>query len=157
MVELRDSLKAFLELASFQELSTEVCREINSSLFPNYPPVMFESLVKRVAAANVSTDQLKATLVSNQLQFVAYVKRVFFATNFERIEEEFPPGYNPSDDDFSKLKKVLGVSKDFLLRYLVDFHIISEKPDFLERYLIATGTPQAKKQAEKMKLLFQSA
>jgi hypothetical protein len=154
MVSDVELLKEFIESETLKAASEEVCKSIGTAIYPRYSEQMFESLLVSFNEAHISVEQLKYLFNLQREKFLRYVKRVYLSTNFEKTDEEFPPGYDPTDDDFSKLVKVLGVSKDFLIRYLIDFSILDTKQDDFERFLKATRTPNAKKQSAKLRKIF---
>lgn len=153
----RESLRSFVESKALAALSEEMCRVTGSNLFPGYPDVIFESLVKRLDAANISVDDLEAVVSQDRDPFFRYAKRAILAANLEDIDQEFPPGYDPEPDDFSKLKKNLGVSKDFLVRHMTDYLVLSKNQSRLEDYLVTTKTPNARKQAERLRALYRGS
>jgi hypothetical protein len=151
MIADRPTLRALVDSEALTALSVRICARTGSTLFPSHPEPAFDSPVRRVDAAGFDVDELRAALSAERKPFPRFVLVAMGSTGLEKLDEEYPPGYGPSQDDRSAFIRSRGLSKDLLLCHLADYLVLTRRSEHLKADLEQLRTPRASKQANKLK------
>lgn len=149
-------LKDLISSEPFGAVSDEVCKRTNSTLFPTYNEVLFEATRNRYEKSGIPIEELYDLLVQKREQFVKYSCALVLDSRGAEIEQEYHPSEEPGEEERWAVVKEFGLARDFIVRHLIVYWFLVKNPSELEGYLKSTRTPNAKKQAKKLKQLLEA-
>jgi hypothetical protein len=142
-----DEIESFLELPDPSKARDEICTKAHLSIFPTYNEAIAATVARQLEASGATLPLLLKHLVDHYDGFIRYATSAIRASAGASMEQDYPPGYGKEEP--WEVKEVLGLSKDFLLRQLIDHWVLKTRPELAEIYLKSCRVPSAKKEAKR--------
>ena len=116
-----------------------------------FPDVLYSHDAKKIEAANVSLESITDCL-KNDFDFAkTFIVTKFRAVENEEPDDEHPPNEPPGEDEKAKLIQKLPPYKNFLIFHIVEYLILRDKPEALQKYLKQIRIPHAEKYAKQLR------
>ena len=110
-----DQAKALLASRELAEVEVPVAEAIGLSILPAEFATPYQNQLNR---AEISSDQAVKLLTENRDELKAFYLGIQEATKDDDPDGEFPPGYDPDDEESSDEEVVLGIGSGFGLTQL---------------------------------------
>lgn len=141
---------------AYENAVKTIVRKTGISIFPNYPEVLYSLDYKNIETAGLSSAMLAELLENDFEQVMEFsIKKLEKFDNVE-IEQEYPPGEEPEEDEMDSKGVSKGYSKGFLILNLIEFYFLKKDPDGLIAYLKRSRIPKAEKYRSELSKIFDS-
>jgi hypothetical protein len=149
-----ERIKKFIESELYNDLIKQIKEVSKIEVQSNCPEMLFSFDKENLDFAKISVDDLESLLNSDKEKIIEYVKiKLIKYLNIE-MEQEYPEGYEPDEDDKPVVLKVSPFYKNFLNIYLIEYYLLKNRPTELEAYFKLTRIPGAKKYAKELKEIY---
>ncbi|WEF32429.1 hypothetical protein [Pseudoduganella chitinolytica] len=87
----------------------------------------------------------------SQPQLAEFVKLKWYGSLTDSLDGEFPKNEKPGDDEKVAVVEELPLYRNFLLPYLVEWSLLSERPGDVAAYIRCVRMPHAAKYEKRIK------
>lgn len=144
--------KQIISSSQYQNLIDTIQKRIRLKILNEYRDTVATRDEQKMKLANLSSDEALKLLEDDKSIFSGFVLLKLQKFENAKIDEEYPEGEEPEQEDDNET--VLGYSKSFLLLYLIEYFLLKTNPSELEPYLKATRIPNAKKYEKELKEIY---
>lgn len=136
----------FIDSEEYNKLIESVLDKVVIDINNDVPEVLLNYDKGRIDKANITTDTLISFLRSEQSERLSnFITEVLLRDSSNDIDEEYPKGQEPEDYDKPVLKSTLPYYKSFAITMLLEYYILKNNPNALEKFIKSIRIPDAKK------------
>jgi hypothetical protein len=151
-----EEFSAFFMSDAYQELLIESCSQLNVPLSVDFPEILYQYDVKKLDYSQLTIPELGNTVQTSRAALLRFIK-LKFCEDPDDLDGEFPENEMPGEADRSTLVEKLGVYRNFLLTYIIEFTILSARPETITQYLKCVRIPKAVAYAKSLKKWYNEA
>ena len=144
--------KQIIDSNPYRNLVDNIQKRTRLKVLSEYRDAVASRDEQKMKLANLSKEEAMKLLEMDKEIFNEFVLCKMQKFQNAKIDEEFPNGEEPEQEDENET--ILGYSKNFLLLYLIEYFLLKTNPSGLEPYLKATRIPNAKKYEKELKEIY---
>ena len=129
-------------------------KKVRINVLSEYSEVVENRDMQKMQVAQMTNSDAFNILRNEYSLFEKFVLSKIVKFENVKTVEDFPKGEEVEEEDNNET--VLGYSFGFLLIYLIEYFLLSRKPEALEAYLKAIRIPQAAKYSKDLQKIFKS-
>jgi hypothetical protein len=149
-----ERIKEFIESELYNDLINQIKVVAKVEVQSSYPEMILSFDKENLDFAKISVDDLELLLSSDKEKIIEYVKVKLVKYLNVEMEQEYPKGEEPDEDDKDVILKISPFYKNFLNIYLIEYYLLKNRPTELEAYFKATRIPGAKKYEKELKEIY---
>lgn len=144
-----EKIEKIINSKAYTKVLEIVAKTKKLNILSDYYSTLLKIAEKNLNKSKLSIDDLNEVLTLDQC-FVYYVLKKIEIIDGRVIEEEYPDGQEPDEDEKTVTTAVLGKSVTFIFDNMIEYYFIKNNPIELERYLKDIGIPNSKKYAKEI-------
>lgn len=149
-------MKEFIESNNYQNAISDIQKIAKISIYPIYPASLIELDKQKLEKSGATLADIEALLVEHFELVVKYSLEKLKKYDNLKIEQEYPSGEEPGEDDEDSDEISQGYSKGFLLINLIEIFLLKYNQEYLINYLKSIRIPKAENYADELKSIYRS-
>lgn len=153
---IAEELSNFFISDDYQKLLIESCRLLRLPLKEDFPEILYQYDSKKLDCSQLTLSELEKTLKISGAPLLQFIKLKFNEDSGD-LDGDFPKNEMPGEEDRAKLVEKMGVYRNFLLIYIIEFTILSARPETITQYLKCVRIPKAVAYSKSLKKWYDEA
>jgi hypothetical protein len=149
-----EEIKEFIQTTEYQKVVDLFVSSYKIELTNDEYDAAYEDDLDKMNKAKVTINDLATILKSDEIEIKKFSK--YFSEKLSKYEDnneqEYPEGEEVEDEDEDIEDE--GFLKDFLIGYLIEYHILKNNINDLEKYTKEIRIPYSKKYAQELKDIY---
>lgn len=152
-----EEIKRFIESKKYKILVNEICKSVKIKIEPVYDDVLCNLDYVKLEKASITISDLEEILEKDHTELVIFSISKLMKYHGVKMQQEYPKGEEPDEEDRDNNIVHKGYSQGFLLLYAIEYFLLKYKPDTLDNYLKLNRIPQAKKYVKELRTLYEKS